>query len=51
MRCIHCGDPNQPRDNRFVSVVTRLKPNVSMQQAQTEIDTINQRLAQPVRKP
>ena len=39
-------DPNQPRDNRFISVVTRLKPGVSMQQAQTEMDTINQRLAQ-----
>jgi putative ABC transport system permease protein len=40
------NEPNQPRDNRFVSVVTRLKPNVSMTQAQTEIETINQRLAQ-----
>jgi len=36
----------EPRDNRYVSVVTRLKPNVSMVQAQTEMDTINQRLAQ-----
>jgi len=40
------NQPNQPRDNRFVSVVTRLKPGVSLSQAQTEIDTINQRLAQ-----
>src|SRR5215813_5600214 len=36
----------EPRDNRYVSVVTRLKPNVSMVQAQTEMDTINQHLAQ-----
>ena len=36
----------EPRDNRFVSVVTRLKPNVSLSQAQTEMDTISQRLAQ-----
>ena len=34
------------RDNRYVSVVTRLKPGVSLTQAQTEMDTINQRLAQ-----
>jgi len=40
------NEPNQPRDNRFVSVVTRLKPKVSITQAQTEMDTINQRLAQ-----
>jgi putative ABC transport system permease protein len=37
---------NQPRENRFVSVVTRLKPQISIAQAQTELDTINQRLAQ-----
>ncbi len=36
----------EPRDNRYVSVVTRLKPGVTMAQAQTEMDTINQRLAQ-----
>ncbi|HEY0367923.1 MAG TPA: ABC transporter permease [Pyrinomonadaceae bacterium] len=36
----------EPRDNRYVSVVTRLKPEVSMSQAQAEMDTINQRLAQ-----
>ena len=36
----------QPRDNRFVSVVARLKPNVSLSQAQVEMDTINQRLVQ-----
>ena len=40
------NDPNQPRDNRFISVVTRLKPGVSLTQAQTEMETINQRLAQ-----
>jgi len=40
------NDPNQRRDNRFLSVVTRLKPGVSLTQAQTEMDTISQRLAQ-----
>jgi putative ABC transport system permease protein len=40
-------DPTgEPRDNRYLSVVTRLKPNVSLNQAQAEMDTINQRLAQ-----
>jgi putative ABC transport system permease protein len=34
------------RDNRYVSAVTRLKPGVSLAQAQTEMDIINQRLAQ-----
>jgi len=37
---------SEPRDNRFVSVLSRLKPGVSISQAQTEMDTINQRLAQ-----
>ena len=36
----------EPRDNRYVNVVARLKPNVSVAQVQTELDTINQRLAQ-----
>ncbi len=36
----------EPRDNRYLSVVGRLKPNASMSQAQIELDTINQRLAQ-----
>lgn len=36
----------EPRDNRYVNVVARLRPNVSLAQAQTELDTINQRLAQ-----
>ncbi len=40
------NDPSQARDNRFLNVVTRLKPGVSLAQAQTEMDTINQRLAQ-----
>lgn len=34
------------RYNRYVQVVARLKPGVSMAQAQSELDTINQRLAQ-----
>ena len=37
---------NVPRDDRYVLVVARLKPGVSLSQAQTELDTINQRLAQ-----
>lgn len=37
---------NEPRDNRYVSVVGRLKPGASIAQAHAEIDTINQRLAQ-----
>ena len=36
----------EPRDNRYLSVVSRLKPGVSLAQAQNELDTINQRLAQ-----
>ena len=36
----------EPRDNRYVNVVARLKPGVSLTQAQTELDTINQRLSQ-----
>ena len=36
----------EPRDNRYLSVVSRLKPGASLSQAQAEIDTINQRLAQ-----
>jgi putative ABC transport system permease protein len=37
---------NEARDNRYLSVVTRLKPNVSIAQAQADIDMINQRLSQ-----
>jgi putative ABC transport system permease protein len=40
-------DPsNEPRDNRYVNVVARLRPGASITQAQAELDTINQRLAQ-----
>jgi putative ABC transport system permease protein len=34
------------RDDRFLEVIARLKANVPMAQAQAEMDTINQRLAQ-----
>ncbi len=36
----------EPRVNRFLSVVARLKPSVPLSQAQAEMDTISQRLAQ-----
>lgn len=40
-------DPaKERRDNRFLGVVTRLKPGVTIPQAQAELNTINQRLAQ-----
>lgn len=34
------------RDNRYLNVVSRLKPGVSIAQAQAELDTISQRLGQ-----
>ena len=37
---------SERRDNRYLSVVTRLKQGVSLAQAQAEMDTINLRLAQ-----
>jgi putative ABC transport system permease protein len=40
-------DPAQERrDNRYLQVVARLKPDASIEQAQTQLDTINQRLSQ-----
>ncbi|HEV2836016.1 MAG TPA: ABC transporter permease, partial [Pyrinomonadaceae bacterium] len=36
----------EPRDNRYVNVVARLKPGVSIAQARTEMETISQRLEQ-----
>ncbi len=40
-------DPGaERRDNRFINVVARLRPAVSVKQAQAELDTINHRLAQ-----
>lgn len=40
-------DPSkEARDNRYVSVVARLKPGAMVPQAQAQLDTINQRLAQ-----
>ncbi len=37
---------NERRDNRYLNAVGRLRPNVSLAQARTELETINQRLAQ-----
>ncbi|HEV2884228.1 MAG TPA: ABC transporter permease [Pyrinomonadaceae bacterium] len=34
------------RDNRYVNVIARLKPGVTVPQAQADLDTINQRLSQ-----
>ena len=39
-------DMTEHRDNRYLSVVARLKPGANVSQAQAELDTINQRLAQ-----
>jgi len=38
--------PKEARDNRFMNVIARLKPGVTVAQAQAHMDTINQRLAQ-----
>ena len=43
---IQLNPTTQRRENRYLSVVARLKPGATMAQAQTELDTINQRLAQ-----
>ncbi|HSS19158.1 MAG TPA: ABC transporter permease [Pyrinomonadaceae bacterium] len=37
---------SERRDNRYVNVVARLQPGVGVAQAQTEMNTISQRLAQ-----
>jgi putative ABC transport system permease protein len=37
---------NERRDNRYLSVITRLKPGVTLVAAQAQMNTINQRLAQ-----
>ena len=40
-------DPaKEARDNRFISVIGRLNPGATVSQAQVQMDTINQRLAQ-----
>ncbi len=38
------------RDNRYMEVVARLKPGVTLTQAQAQLDTINARLAQTYRE-
>jgi putative ABC transport system permease protein len=40
-------DPSKERrENRFINVIARLRPGASVPQAQAQLDTINQRLAQ-----
>jgi putative ABC transport system permease protein len=43
---ISIGAASERRDNRAYCVIGRLKPGVSIPQAQASLDTINQRLAQ-----
>ncbi|MEP6708410.1 MAG: ABC transporter permease, partial [Pyrinomonadaceae bacterium] len=38
------------RDNRYLEVITRLKSGVTLAQAKTQLDTINQRLSQTYRE-
>src|SRR5688572_766199 len=38
--------PAERRDNRYVNVIGRLKPGVTIEQAQADINAINQRLAE-----
>ena len=39
-------EASERRDNRYVNVIARLKPGVSVEQARVDLDTINQRLSQ-----
>lgn len=39
-------EASERRDNRYVNVIARLKPGVTVEQAQTDLDTINRRLTQ-----
>jgi putative ABC transport system permease protein len=39
-------ESSERRDNRYVNVIARLKPGVSVEQARADLDTINQRLSQ-----
>jgi putative ABC transport system permease protein len=39
-------EASERRDNRYVNVIARLKPGATVAQAQADLDTINQRLAQ-----
>ena len=43
---LNLNPATERRDNRNLNVISRLKANVSLAQAQVEMDTINQRLSQ-----